>query len=206
MIISFRRKFIFIRTHKTASSTIETVLRQSLESDDICVRKGRLSHPGGELASLPENGNVAGHMKAEHIAKLVPESFWAACFKFTAERHPYEKAVSLAHYSFVTERSGEGDFAEFLDFVVQRGGYRSFDHYAIEGRVVVDDFIRHESLVADMDRICQRIGFPLPEVLPRKKMKFRTDRRPAREILSSRQKRQVFERCREEFELFGYET
>jgi hypothetical protein len=204
VIISFRRNFIFIRTRKTASSTIETVLRQSLDPSDICVLKGTLSYPNGEVARLPHKGTVAGHMKAKHIAKLVAEPFWTTCYKFTAERHPYEKAVSLAYYAFVTERNEQGDFAEFLDFTVNRGFYRTFDHYTIQGKVVVNGFIRHESLVADLRRIGRRVGFSVPEALPHKRSRFRRDQRPAHEILSENQKREVFERCREEFELFGY--
>lgn len=207
MIISFRKNFIFIRTRKTASSTIETVLRKSLDSEDIYVGKGMLRHPSGEAALSSHDENIAGHMKAEDIIKIVPGSFWNSCFRFTSERHPYEKAVSLAFYNFgkAQVRTGEDNFAEFLKTTIERGRYRSFDQYTIAGKIVVDDFIRYENLVEDLNRIGQSIGVSIPEELPQKRTGFRTDRRPAREILSEEQRRQVFEICREEFELLGYE-
>ncbi|MBV8799185.1 MAG: hypothetical protein JO208_05180 [Alphaproteobacteria bacterium] len=215
MIISFSKNFIFIRTRKTASSTIETVLRKGLEPGDVFVRAGGLRHrkdrtPEQKGAHSPqavpvnEGENVAGHMGAADVRKLVPASFWNGCFRFTSERHPYEKAVSLAHYNFGKVKNSEGDFSEFLEETVQRGNYRSFDQYAIDGEVVVSDFIRHETLVEDLRRIGERIGVAVPAELPRKRTGFRTDRRPAAEVLSDEQKQQVFRTCREEFELLGY--
>ena len=206
--MSLRKNFIFIRTRKTASSTIETVLRQSLDPEDIYVAQSALRHPNGEHATILSSSgeeNIAGHMAAEDIVKLVPESFWNSCFKFTSERHPYEKAVSLAYYKFGKGQERKGDFTEFLDRIIKRGHYRSFDQYTIDGEVVVSDFVRHETLLADLNRIGRMIGFSVPDELPQKRTVFRTDRRPARDILSEQQKRHVFERCREEFDLLGYE-
>ncbi|MBV9570245.1 MAG: sulfotransferase family 2 domain-containing protein [Alphaproteobacteria bacterium] len=206
MIVSFQKNFVFIRTRKTASSTIETVLRQSLDSEDLFVGKSTLRHPKGKDRARPQSNieTVAAHMKAEDIAKLVPDSFWSGSFKFTSERHPYEKAVSLAYYNFGKAQQSEGDFAEFLDMTVRRGNYRSFDHYTIDGKVVVNDFIRHETLESDLKRIADIIGVLVPDDLPQKRTAFRADRRPAHEILTPEQKQQVYQRCREEFELLGY--
>src|SRR4051794_11030362 len=215
MIVSYHRNFIYIRTRKTASSTIEGVLKQHLGPDDLFVGKGQIRKPrsGGRRANKTRleaaNGevpdDVAGHMNAAQIKSLVPESFWNSCFKFTSERHPYEKAVSLAYYKFGKGQERKGDFTEFLDRIIKRGHYRSFDQYTIDGEVVVSDFVRHETLLADLNRIGRMIGFSVPDELPQKRTVFRTDRRPAREILSEQQKRHVFERCREEFDLLGYE-
>jgi hypothetical protein len=40
MIVSYHRNFIYIRTRKTASSTIETFLKQNLGPDDLYVSQG----------------------------------------------------------------------------------------------------------------------------------------------------------------------
>ena len=45
----------------------------------------------------------------------------------------------------------------------------------------------------------------MPAELPVMKAKTRVDRRPAREILTREQKDRVYENCREEFEILGYE-
>ena len=49
------------------------------------------------------------------------------------------------------------------------------------------------------------IGIAVPAELPRKKGSIRLDPRPAREILSDEQKETIYHRCKQEFELLGYE-
>ncbi|HEX3879681.1 MAG TPA: hypothetical protein VHW24_22010, partial [Bryobacteraceae bacterium] len=130
----------------------------------------------------------------------------------TSERHPYEKAVSLAFYRYgkrerIAAKKGKmlsEDFAVVLDETVRTRLYRSFNFYAIDGLVVVDDFIRHEALEADLQRVGKRLGIEIPQQLPRKKASYKLDERPAEEILSDEQKQVIFDTCREEFELLGY--
>jgi hypothetical protein len=218
MIVSYHRNFIYIRTRKTASSTIETFLKQNLGPDDLYVSQGEIrklrtlrrkpKKTTFETVDVEGPDQIAGHMSAAQIIKVVSHDFWNSCFKFTSERHPYEKAVSLAHFNFSRRNKSEEtervDFSTFLQRVVQAGNYRSFDLYSIDGRVVVDDFIRYERLETDIARICDRLGLTSPGKLPQKKTASRPDKRPAVEVLSEAQKRQVFDRCREEFELLGY--
>jgi hypothetical protein len=171
--------------------------------------------PAGLIApgATGEKAQLDAHTTAaEIIGRLTPD-FWRGAFKFTAERHPYEKAVSFAHFRWqkrtkVEARRGErfaADFDAHLDQVVREGGYEGFPYYTIDGRPVVDDFIRYETLDADLRRIGARLGVPIPPELPQKKKGYRTDPRPAREILNAEQRDAVFARCRPEFELLGYE-
>jgi hypothetical protein len=195
MIISYSHNFIYFRTKKTGSSTIQEILKDSCEAQDL--------YTGAQTEDM------RAHIKAAEVIEMVPQRFWRESFKFTSERHPYEKAVSFAYYRFgKRQKKGAplpGDFEKYLDQVVRRGGYRSVDYYTVSGKVVVDDFIRCESLGADLKRIGERLGIPIPEELPRKKSTSRLDARPAREILSEEQKRIIFEGCQQEFKLLGYE-
>jgi Sulfotransferase family len=208
MIISFRHNFIYFRPMKTGSSTIEAVLCQSLGPDDIIAGRRALRVPGRKsTAEIPEN--LAAHSKPKDILNIVSWEFWQGCYRFASERHPYEKAVSFAYFQFgrrqKKDRAIEGNFSKFLDKTVHRGLYRGFDYYSIDGQSVVSDFIRHETLQEDFKRIGAQLGITIPDELPQKKAAHRTDRRPARDILSEEQKRIVFAKCREEFELLGYE-
>jgi hypothetical protein len=168
---------------------------------------GRIGKELGEKADPAGARKFDAHTNAKAVARMVGEDFWRAAFKFASERHPYEKAVSLAFYKlrrFKREPS-EAEIARFIDQTVSAGAYRGFRVYSIDGRPVVDDFIRHENFAADLRRICERVGIACPDELPQRKAKIRADPRPAREILSAAQKRAIFEHCREEFELLGYE-
>lgn len=208
MIISYSQKFIFVRTRKTASATIEDILRSSLAAQDICVRHKKLVDGQTKMEIGLQGESVAGHMTLSEIAPLVSAEFWNESFKFSCERHPYEKAVSLAHFNWLRGesrgKSRDMEFSEYLDRTVRQGSYRGFDHYSIEGKVVVDDFIRFETLIEDLRRIGEHLGINIPAELPQKKVGMRKDQRPAQEVLSDEQKQIVHNHCREEFEFFGY--
>ena len=70
---------------------------------------------------------------------------------------------------------------------------------------MVDDFVKLETLHEDMRRIGARLGIPLPDKMPWRRDTPRTDPRPAREVLTLEQRDIVYEHCRPEFELLGYE-
>jgi hypothetical protein len=134
-------------------------------------------------------------------------------FKFTSERHPYEKVLSFTHYRFEQmgpfkrERALDkfNGFDGYLDNVVRRGHYSSFRYYSIDGTSVADDYIRLETMHEDMHRIGARIGMKMPDEMPHKRETERGDDRPAREILTGEQKQIVYEHCRHEFDVLGYE-
>lgn len=192
---------------KTGSSTIEAVLQESLGSDDLFVREdlrvlSPIVKPG---VVIPENTRLVTHVMISDIRDMIRDDIWDRLYKFTSERHPYEKAVSYAHFKNRGARSEYRDFDKFLNKIVKAGKYASFPYYSIDGRSVVDDYIRLESFETDMRRVGQRLGIPVPDELPRKRVTERDDKRPAREILSAKQRDIVFEHCRPEFELLGYE-
>lgn len=203
MIVSFHHNFIYFRPKKTGSSAITEVLRPNLDDGDL------RRVPLGEGASRKQHL----HSTASEAKAALPSEFWASAFKFASERHPYEKAVSLAFFKFgkQQEKRFKGPdiaprFVALLERVVQNGEYRGFDYYSIDGKTVVDDFVRHETFEADLRRIGARLGIAVPDEMPRRKASFRLDPRPARQILSDTQKETICRICREEFELLGYET
>jgi hypothetical protein len=230
MIVSYARKFIFIKTKKTAGTTVEAVLAMGCASGDI------VTHPSDKYVGLDpakfsalfesesakpreaeddeerpdkrrgkHRGDFFNHMNAQAMHKKIDPSFWDSALKLTVERHPYEKAVSQAYWRLSRGNRWGEEFPAYLDRIVRTGDYVGFKRWSIDGKVAVDEFIRQESLQADLSRISERLGFPIPQVLPQLKNQTRTDRRPAKEILNDEQKEIVFMRCREEFEILGYE-
>lgn len=205
MIVSFKYNYIYFRPKKTGSSSIAAILQASLDEGDI--RRSQAL----PADIRPDRRSV--HMKAADIRNSMPEAFWNRCFKFASERHPYEKAVSLAFFRLgkqqqkrqkTPERSLQR-FPALLARVVAGGEYRGFDYYAIDGKPVVNEFIRHETLEKDLRWVAARLGIPVPVELPRNKSTFRLDPRPARDILTEEQRHTIYQNCRQEFELLGYE-
>lgn len=240
MIISYAHNFIFIKTRKTAGSSMEYALASHAGPEDVVTPLGfaqdveRYEAWGALPRNFSEDAAIerelieaiqkkdkrnvariardelkrAGKMRANrhgdaHDAKeIAGDAFWARAFKFTIERHPYEKAVSLAYY-----RAGpRGDFVQALEEVLDIGGFRNFEFYTFDGKLAVDFVIRHEHMAEDIPHVEQQVGgLPILSRLPRANSHQRKDRRPATEILRAVQKQRIQDTCREESELFGYE-
>lgn len=220
MIVSYSRNFIFIKTRKTAGSTVEAVLASGCGPQDVIAKTEGDTYPGANIPiagragagegkppkkGRKKSGDFYNHMTAAEMRAKLDPAFWDRAFKLTVERHPYEKAVSQAFFRLNKGNRRNEEFPEFLDRVVRSGKYAGFPMWSIDGKVAVDEFIRQESLDADLRRIGARLGIQVPDALPTMKARTRSDTRPAREILSDAQKRIVYETCREEFEILGYE-
>ena len=213
MILSAKYNYIYIRPRKTASTTIQRVLIPSAGPDDVIVTSdtrslGILQKPDAEI---PKD-LLHTHMAIAEIRPFIRDEFWNSAFKFASERHPYEKAVSLAYFRLAKpglrkRRSGVPwtNFEECLARVVRQGGCEGYSLYTIDGRVILDDVIRQETLESDLRRIGGKLGFPVPDELPDAKTVHRSDRRSARDILSADQRQAIYEARKPEFDYFGYE-
>jgi hypothetical protein len=239
MIASFSRRFIFIKTRKTAGTSIEIALTPFCGPDDILspitLEDERLRLIGGKVAArnyvadadiaaafskavLSEDeeafkrakrrsraaGGFYNHMPASEIKAKLPAAFWDSAFKFTVERHPYEKVVSRAFFHRGDLSSSE-EIRDLIDRYAKRNSNEDIGLYSIDGEIIVDDILRQENLIDDLKRTAGKLGFEIPEALPRAKSKYRSDRRPAREILTDEQKQRIYERHRRTFELLNYE-
>lgn len=241
MLASHAHRFIFLKTRKTAGTSLEIALSAHLgEADVICpispadeiiraalfpnalprnystdpaaeaayraaIRQDRLDDHGNCLEPSPQADRIFfNHMPAGPARRALGEAFWDRAFKFSMERHPYEKVVSLAYFRM--PGAAGGDFARLLDEEVERGAYRNFDIYSIDGSTAVDFIIRYEALEAGIRHVERVTGCAdILARMPFTKNTQRRDRRSAREILNRAQKLIVRERCSEEFALFNYD-
>jgi len=168
------------------------------------VRTGKRA-PVREVTSLNRaTGGCTGHMSAGAVKEWVPADFWKSAYKFTTERHPYEKALSLAHFKFKGKIAKKVKFEDHLEQTVRDDFriYTSYKIYSIDGKPVMDGFLLHDTLAADLAALRERLRLPAFE-LPRARSR-RTDRRPASEVLTDAQKEFIFTKCKREFELLGW--
>lgn len=156
------------------------------------------------------------HMPARELMALLDPEFWQRSYKFSIERHPYEKAVSFAWFfrSIVSNKADGtihrledrlGDLSQTIDFVLKRRLIRNYDIYAVGQQAVADNVVRYEYLEEDLRAVEEEIGLPIVSHLPRTKAHSRKDRTPASEVLSLQQKAAIQALCEEEFEMFDYE-
>lgn len=146
-------------------------------------------------AALQDNQatGLASHADPRQIRDRLGEAFWQSAFKFTSERHPYEKVLSLAAMA-----------KKKVDHIVY-SDYRYVSHgaYLANGQMLVDRVIRYGTLEEEMAEVMARFGLPRAQ-LPHARRTER-DRRPAREQLDADQRAFIYKQCAPEFELFGWE-
>ncbi|UGS37618.1 hypothetical protein [Capillimicrobium parvum] len=242
MLASYSRNFIFLKTLKTASTSLELVFSQLCGPRDIISPIGaRWELERAKLGVMPRNFSrsrelekeyrralrkgkkgalrrvskanrdqhgCTGHMHAANVRNWVDAEFWEGAVKITSERHPYEKALSLARFSF----SGDADqdpqaWEEHVNETVRKGRIRGFPVYSIEGQAVVqpENVIRYENLAEDTQRIVTQLGGADGIELPQTRTTQAEDRLPAAEVLTPWQRRRVRRRCADEFEFLGWE-
>lgn len=211
MILSHRHRYIFIKTLKTAGTSVEIALSRFCGPEDI-VTPIRPIEPGMEH-HVPRNyvGNGTeeqpdffNHMGAAAIRELIGEETWNSYFKFCIERNPWERVVSF--YYFRNQEEPRQPLPRFIgDPMVRDLQYRGSDLYLIDGQLAVDRIVRYETLERDLEEVRLHLGLPTPLVLPQAKSGYRPDRRGYRELMAEADIARVGEIFSREIELLGYQ-
>lgn len=230
MIVSHRHRFIFLKTQKTAGSSIELFLRRFCGPDDIVTPvdpdeplaaelgldpprnygdrlarpwewRRRDLHTVRTTRALPRRSTLRDHSSAAEVRAVVGQQVWDEYLTFTVVRNPWDQAVS----SYFWMRSlGRGTDDEVMDIVTTRGAARNWGIYTIDGAVAVDEVIRYEDLAAGLARVCARIGLAAPVDLPRAKAGIRPARTHWRDVLTDDQAATVARHAAGEIAEFGY--
>jgi len=139
MIISHQHKFIFIKTRKTAGSSIEKYLTNYLGPDDICT--------GSEQDGTPrKNTTVTSGHKGYNFFRKKFSSIVNDYFLFAVERNPWDKMVS--HY-YWAQKNGNWRTREGFDNFIFRhcDKYNDWDKYTnLDGSIIVDKLVKYENL------------------------------------------------------------
>ena len=193
MIISHTHKFIFLKSCKTAGTSIEVFLSAYCGPGDIITRIGE------KTADWHKSKNTNGYYNHVGIAEVrsrCPE--FGDYFKFTAVRHPLDRMLSLYHWQNPKE-----DFNKWLKGAVNLGKAAHLTQfYRIKGEIAIDDYIRYEHLEEDLKRICGILGLEYNSkyLLHYKKR----DRKPF--SITEESKNLIREKFSHELIDFGYEV
>lgn len=176
MIISHKHKFIFIKTRKTAGTSIEIFLEQFCgDADIITPIFGSDEDKGNHVAR--NNKGFYNHIGAFDIRRLIGDAIWSSYFKFAFERNPWDKQVSMYWW-----RKHQYDLIEgFEEYCVKSDGNRSGVylcpsdyHLYSDGHAVAVDFIgRYEALEADLGYVLKMLDLPDIGDLPAAKSRCR---------------------------------
>ena len=227
MILSHKYKFIFIKTAKTAGTSIEVFLSKHCGPTDILtpieppVEGHQPRNYLGFISPIPEILNRPGkffsalqnsiasrekfyrHMPASEVQKRVPAEVWNRYFKFCVERNPWDKVLS--HYHMHAAREG-GSLS--LDEYLARGRFpiNYFRYTNRSGRkIIVDRILRYENLITELAEVFSQLKIPFEGTLGvQAKSEYRNDRRPYQQVFNDDQRRIVEEAFAKEIELHGY--
>jgi len=153
MIISHKYKFIFIKTRKTAGTSVERALVEHCGPDDVITldHLHQAEHdvlseyaknykkfwvPVREILTLPQPINLArtlrdwvsrpafyNHMAASSVKARISRSVWQSYYKFCFERNPWEKSISFYYWQ---ARHGM-DYGDFNEYICHRKGGMTLD-------------------------------------------------------------------------------
>ena len=227
MIISHKYRFIFIKTAKTAGTSIEVFLSKQCGSTDIVTPifppveghqprnyKG-FTNPIPAIVERPhkivssllsafiKRDKFYNHMPASLVKRRVPRRVWNSYFKFCVERNPWDKVLS--HYYMHTSREG-GSLS--LDEYLARGRFPiNYFRYTDDSgaKIIVDRVLQYENLVAELSEVFSQLSIPFDGTLGiHAKSKYRTDRRPYPQVFNDKQRQIVEKAFAGEIELHGY--
>jgi len=196
VILSHARRFIFLKTSKTAGTSIEIALSQlcgerdvitpiSPEDEKIRQRLG-FRGPQNYLAPLADYGprdlgrllvgrrkaRFYNHMSAREILQHVGRDVWDSYYKFCFERNPWDRVISYYYWRYRSEP--RPDLAAFVaSEIPARLRLSGFALYTLDGEIAVDRVCRYEDLAGELARIRARLGVAQELTLPRAKSSLR---------------------------------
>jgi hypothetical protein len=185
VIISHKYRFIFIKTRKTAGSSLEIALSQFLGEKDVItpcmpleeeiVRK-QLGYRPAQNYQLPLRrwrprhyldyflGHrpklFSAHSNAQRIFAEIPLDTWNGYTKILTVRNPYSYVLSLYLWHSRHSKATVGGFREWL---LQGEGDLRFTNYGmgkVEGKSEVDLVLKFEDLPAGIRSLCAATGVP----------------------------------------------
>jgi len=174
MIISHKHKFIFIKTHKTASSSVEVDLSSKCADTDVITTLDPV-----EKNHFPRNfKGYKNHMTIKKIKdELKNTKIFNSYFKFCVEREPVDKLLSY----FYWKNRNSIFFEKEIDFVWESFIFKLYPnnwnlyHWTIDGELSVNKILRYENLKQELKETCKNLGFDL-ELTAKAKTSIRKDK------------------------------
>ncbi|MEZ5856867.1 MAG: sulfotransferase family 2 domain-containing protein [Hyphomicrobiaceae bacterium] len=192
MILSHAHKFIYIKTYKTGSTSVEAALSSVCGPDDVLTEASeqlrgvrqkpaqnyRIDHP--QKPSRPLLKRLLGrperhyhpsvgyyeHMPGWRIRTYVGEEIWRDYYKFTFERNPWDRQVSWYHYKTKSLPDGQKPSFDAFNQDRRRAFVENWHLYTEDNTIAVDFVGRYEALEEDFAAVLAKLGLTGAVTLP----------------------------------------
>ncbi|EAP77037.1 sulfotransferase family 2 domain-containing protein [Roseovarius nubinhibens] len=212
MIISTRRRYIFVHIPKTGGTSLALALEARAAADDILIGDTpKAQRRRGRLKGLQAAGRLWKHSTLADIEGLLPPEQMAQMKVICMVRNPWDRLVSYYHWlqeqTFDHEAVRLAQGLSFSGFLNHPHTQASFLQWPFERHVTLangakrgDFFVRLEDFQRDIAAFEAHLGFGIE--LPKVNVSRR--RRDYRSYYSEADSELVARLCAEDIARFGY--
>lgn len=212
MLVSHRHRFIYTKTAKTASTSVEVFFEPFCVDDpDWRPRHGREAEESpagivGYRGPSPGDSPWYNHMSAREIRDRLGSDIWNAYLKFCVVRNPFDLLVSWFWFEQRTKTPPGDPVATFRASLEERIPVLGRSAYLIDGDWCLDHYLRYEQLESDISTLADTLGLDVEtENLPRLKTGIRDNSLPVAAYYDADLVRRVRHRFAPELERFAYD-
>lgn len=170
MLCSHSKRFIYLKTKKTAGTSVEIFFERFCRPDGEFVESHAVHEAisntgivGCRMLQRTPNTVYYNHMPATEVRERLGASIFDSYFKFCVVRNPYDKLVSRFWWDVGPGRLSNLSFDAirkcFNRYVSSRLGHLCDDRhiYMVNDVPVVDQFVRFERLFGDLADVCRKL-------------------------------------------------
>ncbi|WP_157033279.1 hypothetical protein [Loktanella sp. S4079] len=228
MIVSHRHKLIFIKTLKTAGTSIEMAIANECGPADVVTPifpavqgheprnwRGWFA-PWKEVHSATDlrknlrecwqRKRMYNHIPARFARARMPKDIWDSYLKVAVDRNPWDKTLSHYHMFRNADWHRHYDPELTLDGYIDKGVYcHNAPFYCdVEGNVIVDRVLRYDQLDQELPALFKELDIPYSG-LPQAKAGIRKDRRSYHDVFDGKQAQFIQNAFALEIRLHGWE-
>ena len=217
MIVSHEHGFVFMKTRKTAGTSVEIALSRVCGDRDVItpvsqedeeLRRTAGGRGPQHFEAPPLERRAFNHMPVSMVRRMLGRRRFESYFSFAIERNPWDAVVSLYHWR--NRDAGAGAAAPpFEEYVgspaVETFATKNQRIYRLQGRVAVDRVLRYESLAEELSAVWSELGLPGSPDLPHAKAGTRPPGASYRSYYDDASRQRVAELFADPIRDLGYE-
>lgn len=226
MIINHQYKFIYLKTRKTASTSLEIalskfcgpldIITQISEKDEIIRRESGYPGPQNDKIDYKyyslqdwrkwlfsrKAKKIYNHIPAAEVQRYIPRRIWEDYFIFTFVRNPYDKAISR-YYWDLSRMNKTPEINEYLSSL-PADKLSDWQIYTIDDQIVADKVYQYEDFENSLKELKNTLDLPESLKLPYAKGGHRKPKTNHRDLLSPETIEIIYKKCKKEIQYFGY--